>query len=94
MEWNKINTFYETEEKAKRAAGIISITESRLASQHRGAQYEVETKIEQVEEKWQIFWRKKFIGQKSGCGGSCNSCNDKTPIKSKSKIIPFPKLSE
>ena len=91
MEWVKLETFYDSEEKALKTASIVATTEARLASQQRGSQYEVETRIEQVEEKWQVFWRKVFVGNKTGCGGGCESCHNKLPRKTKGKVIPFKK---
>ena len=93
MEWVKIQTLYDSEEKALKTASIVATTEARLANQQRGPQYKVETRIEKVEEKWQVFWRKVFVGNKSGCGGGCESCYDKLPRKNKGKVIPFRKPS-
>lgn len=90
MEWVKLETFYDSEEKALKIASIVATTEARLANQQRGPQYEVETRIEQVEEKWQVFWRKVFIGNKAGCGGGCESCHNKSR-KTKGKVILFKK---
>ncbi|WP_066636422.1 hypothetical protein [Desulfolucanica intricata] len=93
MEWVKIQNFFDSEQKALKTAGIVATTETRLANQHHGPQYEVETKVEQIEGKWYVFWRKVFIGNKSGCGGGCKSCCDKLPPKSTGKVIPFRKKS-
>ncbi|MDW7673527.1 MAG: hypothetical protein SCK28_03205 [Bacillota bacterium] len=94
MEWIKVNKLYDTEEKAQKAANIIATTEARLASQPKGPQYEVETKIEPVEEKWQVLWRKVFVGYQSGCGGGgCCSCQDTPKKKEMGKVIPFKKPS-
>ena len=93
MEWVKIQTLYDSEKKALKVANIVATTEARLANQQRGPQYEVETQIEQVEEKWQISWRKVFIGNKTGCGGGCESCSDNLPKKNKGKVLPFRKPS-
>lgn len=84
MEWIKVKNLYDSEEKAIK----------RLASQPRGAQYEVETTIEQVGEKWQILWRKVFSGHKTGCGGGCNSCHQTSSKQTKTKILPFGKSSD
>ena len=92
MEWVKIQTLYDTEEKALKTASIVTTTETRLANQQRGPQYKVETRIEKVEDKWQVFWRKVFVGNKTGCGGGCERC-DKLPRKNKGKVIPFKKPS-
>jgi len=91
MEWVKLETLYDSEEKALKIANIVAATEARLANQQRGPQYEVETRIEQVEEKWQVFWRKVFIGNKTGCGGGCESCHTKSSRKTKGKVILFKK---
>lgn len=91
MEWIKVKVLYDSEEKALKAANIISTTEARLASQPRGAQYEVETKVEQLEGKWQVLWRKIFAGYKSGCSGECNSCSEVSLKQPKAKVIPFKK---
>jgi len=95
MEWVKIETLYDSEIKAMKIANIVATTEARLASQQRGPQYEVETRIEQVGEKWQVFWRKIFIGNKTGCGGGCESCSSDSnlPKKTKGKVLPFRKPS-
>lgn len=93
MEWTKVQTLFETEEKALKTASIIATTESRLASQPRGPQYEVETKIEQVENKWQVLWRKVVVGYKTGCGGGCKSCHQELPKQTNGKVIPFRKPS-
>ncbi|KUO51087.1 MAG: hypothetical protein APF76_16465 [Desulfitibacter sp. BRH_c19] len=94
MEWIKAKNLYDSEEKALKVANIISTTEARLASQARGAQYEVETKVENVGGKWQIIWRKVFTGHKSGCSGGCNSCHETPAKQAKAKIIPFKKPSD
>lgn len=91
MEWVKLEKLFDSEEKALKTASIVSTTEARLASQKRGPQYEVETRIEQVEGKWQVSWRKIFIGNKTGCGGGCGSCQNKLPEKTNGKVIPFKK---
>lgn len=92
MEWLKIQTLYESEAQALKIANIVETTEARLANQKSGPQYEIESKVEQVEEKWQISWRKVFIGNKTGCGGGCESCSsdpDPEPKKNMAKILPF-----
>ena len=93
MEWVKIQTLYDSEIQALKTANIVATTEGRLANQQRGPQYEVETRIEQVNDgKWQVFWRKVFIGNKTGCGGTCESCgsnNELTPKKNTGKVLPF-----
>ena len=91
MEWVKLETLYDSEEKALKIGSIVATTEARLASQKRGPQYEVETRVEQVEDKWQVFWRKVFVGNKTGCSGGCGSCHNKLPGKTKGKVIPFKK---
>lgn len=91
MEWVKVSTLFDSEEKALKTASIVATTEARLASEPGGPQYAVETKIEQVGDKWQVFWRKVFVGYKSGCGGGCASCGEKPPGRPKGKVIPFRK---
>lgn len=94
IEWVKIPTLYDSEKQALKIANIVATTEARLTNQQNGPQYEVETRIEQVEEKWQLFWRKVFIGNKTGCGGGCESCNSEpTPNKNLAKVLPFRKRS-
>jgi hypothetical protein len=93
MEWVKLQTSYDSEEKALKVASIVAATEARLASKPRGHQYEVETRIEQAEDKWQVLWRKVFVGNKTGCGGGCESCHYEMPGKTKGKVIPFRKPS-
>ena len=88
--WVKIQTLYCSEKQALKIANIVATTEARLANQQHGPQYEVETRIEQVEEKWQISWRKVFIGNKTGCGEGCDSCSsDPLPKKNLAKVLPF-----
>lgn len=91
MEWVKLQTLYDSEKQALKTANIVATTEARLANQQRGPQYEVETRVEQIDEKWQVFWRKVFVGNKTGCGGGCGSCGDSkpTPKKNSAKVIPF-----
>ncbi|MDR3602940.1 MAG: hypothetical protein P4L49_21105 [Desulfosporosinus sp.] len=93
MEWIKIQTLYDSEKKALKTANIVATTEARLANQQSESQYEVETRLEQVGEQWQIFWRKVFVGNKTGCGGGCESCSDTMPRKNMGKILPFRKPS-
>ena len=94
IEWVKLQTLYDSEKQALKIANIVATTEARLANQERGPQYEVETRVEQVSEKWQVFWRKIFIGNKTGCGGGCESCSsDPLPKKSLAKVLPFRKRS-
>jgi len=93
MEWVKLQTLFNSKEKALTTASIVATTESRLANQNRGPQYEVETKIEKVEDKWQVSWRKVSVGYKTGCGGGCQSCHSKPPKKTNGKVIPFRKPS-
>lgn len=95
MEWVKIQTLYDSEKQALKTANIVATTEARLANQQRGPQYEVETRVEQTDEKWQVFWRKIFIGNKTGCGGGCESCSDSepSPRKREGKVIPFKRPS-
>ncbi len=94
MEWVKIETLYNSEKQALQTANIVATTESRLANQQRGPQYKVETRIDQIDNKWQVSWRKVFIGNKTGCGGGCESCSDDDPPipkKHMAKVIPFRK---
>lgn len=92
MEWVKLQTSFDSEEKALKAANIVATIEARLASQPNGPQYEVETKINKIEGKWQVSWRKVSVGYKSGCGGGCKSCHSKSPeVKTKGKVLPFKK---
>lgn len=91
MDWVKLQTFYDTEKKALLTANVVATTESRLANQKSGPQYEIETRIEPVGDKWQVLWRKVFVGNKTGCGGECGSCSTKLPSKNKGKVLPFRK---
>ena len=95
MEWVKIQTLYDSEEHALKISNIVATTEARLANQQTGPQYEVETRVEQTDEKWQVSWRKVFIGNKTGCGGGCGSCSDNNPEpkKTMAKVLPFRKPS-
>ncbi|GAB6153638.1 hypothetical protein JCM17380_23880 [Desulfosporosinus burensis] len=96
MEWVKIQTLYDSEKQALKTANIVATTEARLANQQRGPQYEIETRVNQIDKKWQISWRKVFIGNKTGCGGGCESCggnSNLTPKKNNAKVIPFRKPS-
>lgn len=90
-EWVTLNTFYSSEKEAKRIAGIVEITESRLASSPAGLKYVVETEILQKKQGWQVRWRKVSAGYDAGCSG-CGSCASVGPVKQKSekaKVIPF-----
>jgi len=89
MEWTKLQKNFDSKAKALKTANIVATTESKLASQPGGPQYEVETRVEQAEDKWQVYWRKVFVGFKSGCGGGCKSCQEKLPGQTKGKVIPF-----
>jgi hypothetical protein len=92
MEWLRLQTLYDSEKQALKTANIVATTEARLANQPRGPQYEVETRVEQIDEKWQVLWRKVFIGNKTGCGGGCESCSsDLLPRKNIAKVLPFRK---
>lgn len=93
MEWVKIQTLYDSEEQALKITNIVATTEARLANQQQGPQYEVETRVDQIDGKWQISWRKIFIGNKTGCGGGCDSCGDNEPLPKKkmAKVLPFRK---
>lgn len=95
MEWVKIQTLYSSEKHALKIANIVATTEARLANQPTGPQYEVETRVEPIEDQWQVFWRKVFIGNKTGCGGGCGSCSDSSsePKKNMAKVLPFRKPS-
>lgn len=93
MEWVKIQNLYDSEKKALKVANIVATTEGRLASQQGGSQYDIETRVELIGEKWQVFWRKVFIGNKTGCGAGCQSCGENLSRKSKAKILPFKKPS-
>ncbi|MFA7467362.1 MAG: hypothetical protein WCY82_03740 [Desulfotomaculaceae bacterium] len=90
MEWVKLQNSFDSKEKALKTANIVATTEAKLASLPGGPQYEVETRVEQTEEKWQVLWRKVFVGFKSGCGG-CKSCTEQLPGQTKGKVIPFRK---
>ena len=93
-EWVILKNLFDTEVKALKTANIVATTEARLACEPNGPQYEVETKLEQVGDKWQVSWRKIFVGFASGCGG-CQSCQPPTPPKRTGggKVIPFRKPS-
>lgn len=91
MDWVKLQTSFDSEDKASKAAKTVACTEARLASRSRGPQYQVETKIKKIDEKWQVYWRKVLIGYKAGCEGGCEFCKDKLPQPEKSKVIPFKK---
>ena len=98
MEWVKLQTLFDSKEKALKTASIVATTESRLLNQQRGPQYEVETRVEQAEDKWQVSWRKVFTGFKTGGCGGCQSCQTKTPepeqqARNTGKVIPFRKPS-
>jgi len=92
-DWVILKSLFDTEEKAIKTANIVATTEGRLACEPRGPQYEVETKIDQVGDKWQVSWRKVFVGFSSGCGG-CQSCQPPAPKRNGAgKVIPFRKPS-
>ena len=90
MEWVSLRKSFTTEAKADDAANIVATTEARLANQARGPQYQVETRVEQIDGQWQVFWRKVLIGYSSGCGSGCGSCHESPPqTTKKGKVIPF-----
>lgn len=94
MEWIKLETLYNSEQQALKTANIVATTEARLANQQRGPQYEVETCVVQIADKWQVLWRKVFIGNKTGCDGGCESCSsDPLPKKNIAKVLPFKRPS-
>lgn len=76
-EWVTMNRIFPTEDKAIEVAKIIRITESRLLSVPRGPQYDIEIKVDKVDDGWQVRWRKVLTGYDSGCGG-CGSCDNVT----------------
>lgn len=73
-EWVVVNKVFPNGEKARKAANIISVTESRLQSSPKGAQYDIETEVVQTDDGWQVRWRKVLSGYGGGCSG-CGSCN-------------------
>jgi hypothetical protein len=91
MDWVKLQTSFDSEVKASKAAKTVAYTEARLANRSHGSQYQVETEIKKVDEKWQVYWRKVLTGYNTGCGGVCESCKDTLPQPDKSKVIPFKK---
>lgn len=91
MQWTKVKTLFDSEAKALKAAQAVETTEARLANQHHGPQYRVETIITQEGETWQVYWRKVFVGFNAGCGGGCGACDEETPAPKEGKVIPFKK---
>ncbi len=91
MDWSKLQSDFDSEEKALQTANIVAATEARLANRPGGPQYQVETRVEQAEDKWQVYWRKVFVGYTPGCGGGCSSCGEKPPARNMGKVIPFRK---
>lgn len=84
-EWVTVEKVYQLEEQARKAAQVISITESRLLSSKKGAQYDIVTEVVEVPDGWQIRWRKVMVGYDSGCSG-CGSCQSKSmPAKNETK---------
>ena len=74
-EWVIVEKIFPSEDKAQKAALVIKVTESRLLSATRGAQYDIETEVAVVSGGWQIRWRKVLMGYDSGCS-NCGSCQN------------------
>lgn len=91
-DWTTVKQIFLTEDKAQKAANIISITESRLSSSSGGAQYSVETEVFMTDAGWQVRWRKIITGYGGGCSG-CGSCgtagNDSKQETRLAKVIQF-----
>lgn len=90
-EWVIVGKVFPTEDKARKAASIISVTESRLQSSAKGAQYDIETEVLQTGDGWQIRWRKVFAGYGGGCSGcgSCNTGSENRPSAKPGKLLEF-----
>jgi hypothetical protein len=95
VDWEKLNNAYGSEDKAKKAADIVATTEARLANQRGGPQYTVETRIEQENGHWHVYWRKVIMQSQGGCGAGCGSCKSSTKKPTtKAKVIPFKKKTD
>lgn len=79
-EWVLVSKVFPTEDQARKAANIIIVTESRLQSSPKGAQYDIETEVLQAGDGWQVRWRKVFAGFGGGCSG-CGSCSTEPESK-------------
>lgn len=73
-DWVIVKTIYSSEIQARKAAQVITVTESRLVSAERGAQYDIETEVAETPQGWQVRWRKVLVGYGSGGCGGCGSC--------------------
>lgn len=91
-DWVTVEKIYPFEEQARKAAQVIRVTESRLLSSERGAQYDIETEVMEISDGWQIRWRKVMVGYGSGCSG-CDSCqNQSAPAETQikpGKVLQF-----
>ena len=91
-EWVTMDRIFPTEEKALKIGNTIRIAESRILSIPRGPQYDIEIRVDKVEDGWQLRWRKVLTGYDSGCGG-CGSCKDVTEKEKQNpgpgKVIKF-----
>ncbi|WP_366924034.1 hypothetical protein MFMK1_000974 [Metallumcola ferriviriculae] len=90
-DWVTINKSFINIKEAEKVAQIVKVTESRLSSVPRGPQYDIETKICETDNGWQLKWRKFLVDVDSGCSG-CSSCETNhinTDAPSKGKVIEF-----
>jgi hypothetical protein len=91
-EWVTVKKVYPTESQARKAAQVIRVTESRLSSHARGAQYDVEFEVTENSVGWQIRWRKVMADFDTECSscGSCQSQNTGTKNEAQlGKVLQF-----
>lgn len=93
MEWKRIKSTFDTEAKAQRTARIVATTETKLANQPNGPLIEVETSVRKIEGKWQVYWRKVFMGYRTSCSRGCSTCPQIKPKPTMAKVLPFRKPS-
>ena len=85
-EWVTVNKVFSFEVQARKAAQVITVTESRLSSASQGVNYDIETEVIQSTDGWRIRWRKVLANQNSGCS-QCGSCQSQSE-QSKTELQP------
>ncbi|PKM80697.1 MAG: hypothetical protein CVU89_12215 [Firmicutes bacterium HGW-Firmicutes-14] len=90
-EWVTLQAVYASEKEARKVAGIVEITESRLLSLPGGPQYDIETEVFEDKDGWKIRWKRVPAAARPGCS-SCSSCGNNGPAgpkKKPAKVLQF-----